>query len=241
MSQRWWYLWTGLALTASAASAQRSYESIKGAGVEANPTYDGRYAFARLKYQGDGCVTDEGPGWHHDYPVADRNLMRMTTTITRFNARVDSSLVLAPDDPELMKYPIAYLSEPGCWMLSDSEVKALRAYLTKGGLLILDDFFGGNQDQYVTQLRRVLPERRLLTLDDAKSVSAFELLFKVGPKPLDHGQFIGIFEDDDPAKRLMVVGYVSDLGNFWQWSGPGQAVNNSYKVGVNLVLYGMTH
>ena len=43
-------------------------------------------------------------------------------------------------DPELFKFPVAYLVEPGYWYMSDSDVTTLRAYLHKGGFLIVDDF-----------------------------------------------------------------------------------------------------
>src|SRR5215207_5435084 len=37
-------------------------------------------------------------------------------------------------------YPIAYIIEVGWWTLNETEVSALRAYLQKGGMLIVDDF-----------------------------------------------------------------------------------------------------
>jgi len=56
----------------------------------------------------------------------------------------------------------------------------------------------------------------------------------------------GIYEDNDPAKRLMVVAnYDNDVPEYWEWSGEGlfpfDASNEAYKLGVNYVLYGLTH
>ena len=108
------YLLAGMILIATAAAAQR-FRMRGDATVDPNPSYDGRYAFVRLRYGGEDfrCWSEEGPGWHHDYPVADRNLMKIVTELTTLDARVDSSVVLDESDPELFKYPIAYLSEPG--------------------------------------------------------------------------------------------------------------------------------
>ena len=39
------------------------------------------------------------------------------------------SNIHAMDDPELLKYPVAYLSEPGFWHPHESEVIGLRTYL----------------------------------------------------------------------------------------------------------------
>ena len=37
------------------------------------------------------------------------------------------------DDPELLKFPVAYLSEPGYWFPSDSEAVGLRTYWPRAG------------------------------------------------------------------------------------------------------------
>ena len=66
------------------------------------------------------------------------------------------------DDPELMKFPLAYLSEPGYWYPSDSEAEGLRTYLAKGGFLIVDDFHFENEWQvFEAAMRRVLPDARI--------------------------------------------------------------------------------
>jgi hypothetical protein len=51
--------------------------------------------------------------------------------VTAADIRTDSSLILALDDPALFNYPIAFMSEPGFWNLTDREAEAFRAYLRK--------------------------------------------------------------------------------------------------------------
>ena len=58
--------------------------------------------------------------------------------------------------------------------------------------------------------------------------------------------YFGVFEDDDPAKRLMVVAnFDNDVPEYWEWSGQGlfpfDASNEAYKLGVNYMIYGYTH
>ena len=58
--------------------------------------------------------------------------------------------------------------------------------------------------------------------------------------------FRGLFEDNDPSKRLlMVVNYNTDISQFWEWSSFGvrsvSDTNEAYKIGVNYVIYGLTH
>ena len=57
----------------------------------------------------------------------------------------------------------------------------------------------------------------------------------------------GIFEDNDPAKRMMaIVNYNNDVAEYWEWSDTGgffpvDFTNDAYKLGVNYIVYGMTH
>jgi hypothetical protein len=58
--------------------------------------------------------------------------------------------------------------------------------------------------------------------------------------------FLGIFEDNDPKKRLIAIAnYNNDLGENWEYSDTGflpvEASNESYKFGVNYFIYGLTH
>ena len=50
--------------------------------------------------------------------------------------------------------------------------------------------------------------------------------------------YYGVFEDNDPSKRLMVVAnFDNDVPEYWEWSGEGlfpfDSSNEAYKLGVN--------
>lgn len=243
---RAWPLLLGFWVTAGTAHAQIDLGDGS-ASVAPNPSYDGRFTFTRLRYAGNGCLTPEGPGWHHDYAVAERNLMKIMTDLTSLGARVDSSVVFSPDDRELMKYPVAYLSEPGCWMLSESEATGLQTYLRKGGFLIVDDFRGPDWENFEEQMRRVLPDGRFVPIRPSDPV--FNLFLGLDGIDLDGtegAEFRGLYEDNDPTKRLMVVAnYNTDIGDYWQWSAEGflpvASTNEAYKLGVNYIMYGLSH
>jgi len=58
--------------------------------------------------------------------------------------------------------------------------------------------------------------------------------------------YYGIFEGNDPTRRLMVIAnFDNDVPEYWEWSGEGlfpfDASNEAYKLGVNYLIYGMTH
>jgi hypothetical protein len=58
--------------------------------------------------------------------------------------------------------------------------------------------------------------------------------------------FYGVYEDNDPSKRLMaIVNYNNDIGESWEWSDRGfipiDLTNEAYKLGINYIVYAMTH
>ncbi|MCC6992921.1 MAG: DUF4159 domain-containing protein, partial [Acidobacteria bacterium] len=96
--------------------------------VSVHVPYDGRFAFVRLRYNmGGGLGSFRGfrrePPWHHDYPRADRHLMKILQELTLLRPHLDESAILALDDPELHNYPVAYMSEPGYWSMNEQEVQ----------------------------------------------------------------------------------------------------------------------
>jgi hypothetical protein len=219
-----------------------------------NVPYNGRYTFARVKYN----PSSWGPGdymwgldlrWNHDYPRAETHFTKILRETTSVDANLAGNIV-ALDDPELFKYPIAYVCEVGYWTLSEAEVQALRAFLQKGGFLIVDDFAGRDWFNFTREMARVLPEGQLLEIDVSHPV--FDAFFKVEALPAAHpyrrgapSAYYGIFEDNDPARRLMVmVNYNNDIAEYWEFSDVGffpiDLSNEAYKLGVNYVIYGLT-
>lgn len=254
-----------IAVVASTASAQRrrGFDPGRYLGDEngyyvppewrGNVPYDGRVTFARIKYRGFFRAGQEGPGWAHDYPRAESHLMRIMRELTSVRPFVQSGdriggIILGLDDPELFRYPIAYLSEPGGWEMNAVEVAALRKYLLRGGFLIFDDFQGDDIYQLAAQMKRALPE--LNPIDIPRTHPLFEAFFKIDFAALDQQyggvRYYGYFEDNDPKKRLLAfVPFNADIGEMWQFSDQGffpvASSNEAYKMGVNLFIYALTH
>jgi hypothetical protein len=214
--------------------------------IEPNVPYDGRFTFARIRYTVYGRS-----GWEFDYPAMERNLMAVVRDITTLDAHAAGSNIHTLDDPELLRYPVAYLSEPGYWLPSEAEVAGLRTYLAKGGFLIVDDFMRGEWHNFERQIRRVLPGARIDRLTTAHPVfdSFFHIESLEMTYPHDAGlraEFLGIHEENDPTRRLVVViNYNNDIGDYMEWSGEGwwpvNITNDAYKLAVNYIVYGMTH
>jgi len=138
----------------------------------------------------------------------------------------------------------------GRFTLTDREADRFREYLLKGGFAIFDDFDGEQWNNFAAQMRRVLPEGRFVKLDETHTV--FDTFFRMktidfpNPRLGTHPTYLGIYENNDPAKRLMVIAnYNADVAEYWEWSGSGlfpfDASNEAYKLGVNYMVYGLTH
>jgi hypothetical protein len=221
----------------------------------ASSEYDGRFSFVRLRY-GGGAGLAAGrfdfrrePPWAHDFPRADFNFLKILGELTFVRAFVDQGNIRDLDDPDLALFPVAYMSEPGFWVMNEAEMEGLRGYLQKGGFVIFDDFRENHMYNLIAQMKKVLPEATWQRLDATHPI--FHSFFEINSLddvPGFYGipEWHGIFEDNDPRKRLMAIAnYNHDLGELWEFSDTGYVPvdlsNEAYKFGVNYVVYALTH
>ena len=235
-------------LAAATALAQRGgYQGYRGS-YSGNVRYDGRFVFTRISYPDNGRGM---PHWSHDYPAGELHFMQILSNITDVPSHVNETSIMAPDDPELFKFPVAYMCEPGYWSMSDPQVVALRAYLQKGGFIIFDDFRGGDWGYMDLQMSRVFPDLHWVDLEISHPIfhSFFEInSIDIIPQYYDRGRpiFRALFEDNDPKKRMIAMAnYNTDISEFWEWSNSGfrpiDENNEAYKLGVNEFIYAITH
>jgi len=248
-----------LAAVASASAAAQlgvgPWRPTHGADIKPNVAYNGQFTFVRLRYGPPIAYQSQRIPWSHDYPDGEQHFMRIMNDVTNLKPRIMEHNVMALDDPELTQYPVAYMSEPGYWFMTNSEATAFRAYLQKGGFVIFDDFAanrGGGWDYFEEVFRQVMPGAKWIELDGTHPI--FHSFFEI-PEPLKFlppydqelpPQYYGLFEDNDPSRRLIAIAnYNNDISEYWEYSDRGFApvtdTNEAYKLGVNYVIYGLTH
>ena len=139
----------------------------------------------------------------------EQNLTTMLNELTSIGPHLDGSNVHTLDDPELLKFPVAYLSEPGYWYPDASrKCSGCATYLAKGGFLIVDDFHfaervggvrarrcGGccptrGSSGSTSRIRCSTASSQIKSLDGA-------VPGRLGEQGL-MGEFFGIHEDNDP-------------------------------------------
>jgi hypothetical protein len=253
--RRWLRAIAVVALTsATALSAQTS---SSGWGRRELP-YDSEFTFVRLRWRaGTYGSRPAHPGvnfWAHEYPRAEQNLVEAIDFLTHVRIKIDGSLILGLDDPSLFKYPIAMLWEPGFWLMTDAEAERLREYLLKGGFVIFNDFEEEQWDNFAAQMRRVMPDGRWIPLDASHQI--FNTFFEIPRIDVPHArehhlfgfkpEYFGLFENNDPTGRMMAIAnYNTNLAEYWQMAGTGwmpiDPLNNAFKLGVNYVMYALTH
>ena len=206
--------------------------------------YDDRWVFTRLRYH-------PSSSWSHDYPRADRHLAYIVADLSKAPVRTDGSNVLDLGDPEIFRHPLVYMSEPGFWDMTDAEADNLRQYLLKGGLILFDDFETTQWNNMAAQMRRVLPEYQWIEIDVTHPV--FHTFFDLKKIDYHHPMFPGmvpeykaLFERNDPAGRMIALAnHNNDLAEYWEWSDRGyfgvDPTNEAYRIGVNYVMYSLTH
>jgi hypothetical protein len=259
----------GLTLVIIAGSAagvlaqRRWFQTPVDAPIDKAPPYDGKFTFARLKFTtGPGGYYFYGlPAWAHGYiPIQQRgensrsedDLVKILSAVSDMSIHLDGTKVVDVSDPELFMYPVVYTTEPGYMELSDKDVANLREYLLKGGFVIFDDFRG--QDYWYNfseNMRRVFPNEQLVQLDVTHPIfhSFFDIKTLDMTQAYDRGgppQFWGLFPNNDRSKPLrLIANFNNDVSQYWQWSDSGFAPvdlsNEAYKLGVNYVIYAMTH
>jgi Domain of unknown function (DUF4159) len=229
-----------LAVPIWAAAQFRGYWSS----VAPNVKYDDRWAFTRLRYHPNSS-------WNHDYPRADRHLAYIVADISTARVHTEGSNVLDLGDPEIFNHPLVYMSEPGFWDMTDEEAHNLRLYLLKGGLILFDDFEESQWNNMAAQMHRVLPENHWIEIDVSHQI--FHSFFELKKINYDHPMYPGmvpdykaLFENDDPHRRMIALAnHNNDLAEYWEWSDTGlfgvDPTNEAYKIGVNYVIYSLTH
>jgi Domain of unknown function (DUF4159) len=222
------------------------------------PDLSGKFIMARVRFDVSmfgnfwSHLGDGGYPWSHDWPGAGRHLNKIISELSKLDINLDvNEPIYGFTDPDLLKYPMAYLCEVGFMNLTDQELQAMREYCLRGGFILVDDFRQPREwYNFESQVKRAFPELPLKKLDISHPV--FNCFFSIKtldvPAPYSNfgamkPEFWGI--EDDKGRLMMVINFNNDVSDYWQWSddpfAPIEQTNEAYKFGVNYVMYALTH
>ena len=259
------HAWTAVLVvaTVSAVCAQDIWVgggriSRFGARMATAPDFDGSFQYCRAFYTSFGRG-----GWRTaaSWPELTRVKVKLDET------RQPHHVVVPLNDPLLTRCPMVFMTDIETAQFTPPEVEGLREFLLKGGFLWVDDSWGSRAwANWVQQIARVLPPAEYPLVDIERSHPIMRTLYDVPNIPqvpninfwarsrgetsergFDSAQvyFKGIH---DAQGRLMVlISHNTDISDTWEREGeePRSYFDTfsprGYAIGVNVVVYAMSH
>ncbi len=219
----------------------------------------GEWVFARFMYRAIPGWRGRMPNWTIDYPRSDRHLAEAVRRLTRVQTRSVEEPVAAEDGDDIYNWPWLYAVEVGHWDLTDLQAAKLRDFLNRGGFFMCDDFHGTVEwDTFVASMKKVFPDRPIVDLADDDPI--FHTVYDLnGRYQVPGEQFVhtrrtyekdgyqprwrGIY--DDQGRLMVVICHNMDLGDSWEHADnpeyPEQYSALGFRIGVNYLIYAMTH
>lgn len=258
-----------LLLIASLTTGQRRLERMGSGSLNTNPAranlsaQGGEFTFVRAIYNSSSGRSRRwrGGSWAVDFPEADEHFIIGIRDWVGTNLNISSRPEqIGIMDDRLFDYPFTYFVEPGYLELSPEEAARLREYILRGGFLFLDDFWGEYEWQNVQeQMKRVLPEYQIVDLPLTHPIFHTYLDINEVVQVPGIGSWVGRGEthekggitphymgiEDKNGRLVVLITRNCDLGDAWEWiDDPRYPVKYglaAYKIGINAVIYAMSH
>lgn len=222
------------------------------------------FTFARLKYR--STRDSSSYAWWTDYPDADLNMSWRLHHLTTMQVDPEGKVVEIMD-PNLRYYPFLVMSGVPAIQLDSDEAKVLREYLLNGGFILVDDFWGEAHYEhfYEEVVKQLFPNREPEELPIEHPI--FNCVFHLKQKPqipnvgfAVRNRDTGItweVEDgqtphyravkDDKGRIMMLICHNTDLGDGWEEEATDPyyftefSEKKAYPLGINIIVYTMTH
>lgn len=223
------------------------------------PWGDSELVFARVEFTmpvevylfRDGFNNEHQPPWEHDRPFSEHFYLGILKEVTSLTTSDEAEEVVRLDSDDIFDFPFLYVSEPGYMQLTTEEVDHLREYLLRGGFIMFDDFRGRDFNVLQTYLKRAFPDREMFRLDVTHPM--FGVFYTMDSldfaPPYIRGDESGPPDfwgmNDDSGRLMLVANNNNDIGEFWESLDraydPLQPAVDAVRLGVNYMLYTMTH
>jgi hypothetical protein len=212
-----------------------------------------------------------GQGWSTDYPDAEWNFSIRLSELTKTRVKflpdgMPDFVTVQLTDPLLFQCPYLHMEDVGTIAFSDAEIAAMREYLLKGGFVWVDDFWGSYAwDNWVSELARVLPPseypivdlpidhpifRAQFTIEEFPQIPSIQSWRRNPNETSERG-----YDSDTVHVRavldrhgdvMVLMTHNTDISDAWEREGEDPTYFYSfspkgYAVGINVVLYAMTH
>lgn len=182
------------------------------------------------------------------------------------NGNIKHAIVDLLDD-DLFKYPFLYALEVGDLYFTEEEAGRLREYLLRGGFLLVDDFWGSREwANWEYEFSKVFDPKEYPMVDIPLEHEIFHIVFELDEMPQIPGighwynsggdtserwhdsakaECKGVF--DKRGRLMAVILHNTDLGDGWEEEAKNPdyfhefSKKKAYPLGINIVVYAMTH
>jgi hypothetical protein len=222
------------------------------------------YTSVRAEALGHGWNTDY-PNSDINFMLRLSQLTRAQVNLDGNGA--PTHVVVRATDDLLFSCPFVFMSDVGTVGFDDLEVERLRDYLLAGGFLYVDDFWGeAAWEHWSGEIGKVLPPERYPIVDIPGDHELFKTLYRIDEVPqvpsIQHWYWSGGttsergWESEQPHCRgisdrdgrlMVVMTHNTDIADGWEREGEDEeffalfSVPKAYPMGINIVLYALTH
>jgi len=184
---------------------------------------------------------------------------------------VPDAVVVRLTDDWLFRCSFLLMEDAGTARFSDAEVKRLREYLLKGGFLLVSDYHGSfAKAQFDDEIGRVLPHgefpiedlaprdhpdhpiwNSMFRVSQIPQMASIQTWRRTGGGTIERWNEDGSPPDvrgiaDDHGRLMVVMVHNTDLPDPWEREGEESDYffrfsPNAYAVGIDILLYAMTH
>jgi hypothetical protein len=202
-----------------------------------------------------------GTSWTQDYPRADRHFAQALRRLTRLSVRSVEQPANPDDLNDFYNWPWMNAGEMGDWKLTPTEAATIREYLLRGGFMMFDDFWGPEEyARFDESMKLIFPDRPVVEIDNKDAI--FHSVYDLDDRVQVLGDWcvhfsmqcqqravgtqahwMGVY--DDKNRVMIAISFNSDIGDAWEWADgpqyPEKMAGLAIRIGVNYVVYSMTH
>ena len=222
------------------------------------------YQSVRREWLGTGWNTDY-PDSDYNFMI---RLSELTETPVSFDQHDEPGhVVVRLTDDALFEYPFLFMSDVGTAYFSPEEAVRLRTYLDMGGFLWVDDFWGPEAwENWSLEIGKVLPPadypivgvpldhtifRSLYTVREIPQIPSIQYWRRSGGTGTSERGGLSAEPHfraitDDHGRIMVFMSHNTDIADGWEREGESAEFFHrfsidAYAVGINVILYAMTH
>lgn len=214
------------------------------------------FAFGRLRYRSplDGGFYAR---WGIDCNKSDRQFLIGLNRLTRVRAQSIEEIVDIESD-DIFDQPWMFGVSIGDWVLTDSHAQRLRKYFERGGFMMTDDFHNDREwELFMTGVRKIFPDAQWIEIPNDHPI--FHMIYNLEDRVQIPGQNVvhgpgyergGVVPHwrgvlDSKGRIMIAACHNMDVGDAWEFADdpdyPERFSSQAYRLGINYVLYAMTH